>query len=182
MNEIYLRNIGRHALVDDGDYAWLSGFGWHGYKGRKDRHYYARATLNFGPGETETVQLHRLVCGAGPGEAVTFLNGNRLDCRRSNLVLATREEIRAHSHHASNVTGYRGVHRNYGAFCAQIGVDYATRYLGSYPTPELAALAFDRAARELHGELAKLNFPDVTDYSAVVRSDRRRRSASAVSA
>jgi hypothetical protein len=37
------------------------------------------------------------------------------------------------------------------------------RYLGMYVLEEEAALAYDRAAWELYGEHARLNFPDAID-------------------
>ncbi len=41
----------------------------------------------------DRVYLHDLVMGAGAGELVKALNGNLLDCRKSNLVKWSRERV-----------------------------------------------------------------------------------------
>ena len=44
-------------------------------------------------------------------------------------------------------------------------------YFGQFTTPREAALCYDMHARRIHGDLATLNFPAITDYSGL----RRRR-------
>lgn len=56
---------------------------------------------------------------------------------------------------------YKGVsfHKLTGRWSAQIGVNRRLHYLGLFDTPEQAAYAYDAAAKEHHGEFARLNFP-----------------------
>jgi hypothetical protein len=62
----------------------------------------------------------------------------------------------------SNKTGYRGVHAHAnGSFVAEIRANRKYQYLGLFPTPELAAMAYDAKAREIVGSFALLNFPNI---------------------
>ena len=58
------------------------------------------------------------------------------------------------------VSGYRGVARNGKGFKAQIRWHSTLHYLGTFSTAIDAARAYDAKARELHGDLAILNFSD----------------------
>ena len=60
----------------------------------------------------------------------------------------------------NNKSGYKGVslQKNGRKWRADIMSQGRYKYLGAFTTPEAAALAYDKAAKELHGEFAKLNF------------------------
>lgn len=60
-----------------------------------------------------------------------------------------------------NTSGYRGVSqcKSSGKWHAYISASRKRTFLGSFETKEDAARAYDEAARELHGDRARLNFP-----------------------
>lgn len=149
------------AIVDDDDAATVLVAGkWHahGYH----RTHYARRNVRRPDGSRTTLLLHTFLTG---WSYVDHRNGDGLDNRRSNLRPATNAQnarngpLRMH-----NTSGYRGVFWNKRdrVWHAKIGADYRLRHLGTFPDPISAAHAYDAAARELHGEFARLNFPAVT--------------------
>lgn len=62
--------------------------------------------------------------------------------------------------------GYRGVyyHSRRNRYEAAIKVDGVRRSLGYYTTMEQAAAVYDREARKVRGEKARLNFPDHKEF------------------
>lgn len=98
--------------------------------------------------------LHHIIMGTPPvGRVVDHINGDRKDCRRSNLRFAT------HSQNAQNTmrrgaprSGYQGVQKTAEGYRASV-----TLNLGTFDTAEEAARAYDEKAREIFGEFAMTN-------------------------
>jgi hypothetical protein len=142
------------ATVDDQD-AHLASFVWHAAK--CNGKFYAARRVYKGP----YLYLHRVVLGVPAGVEVDHVDGNGLNCRRGNLRPATRQEQNRNRRTTKrSKSGFKGVFYQAGLtrpWRAQITVDGRTRSLGCFGSPEAAALAYNEAARELHGEFAKLN-------------------------
>lgn len=101
--------------------------------------------------------------GRWPDGSVDHINHDRLDNRIVNLREATEAENKRNSLlRSDNTSGFKGVCENrkrINKWQASIKVNKKLIFLGNYPTPELAAIAYDRAAIRHHGEFACTNFP-----------------------
>lgn len=138
------------ALVDDEDYDRVMERGPWGFKHKED----TRRTRHASRGG---VTMHNFITGWPQTDHV---NGDGLDNRRGNLRPAVGNQ---NQHNVKlrrdNTSGFKGVGRRRGKWHARIKVDGRLRFLGDYSDPIEAALAYDRAAREVAGEFACLNFP-----------------------
>lgn len=146
---------GMFAIVDDDDYATASAVRW--YASPRHGLWYARGRLG-----GKRVQLHRLIIGAPDGVMVDHVNGDSLDCRRSNLRLASVQENSRNSRGRGSVSGFKGVKRaasRRNPWRAYIEMDCRFVHIGMFSDRESAARAYDAKARELFGEFARLNFP-----------------------
>jgi hypothetical protein len=85
---------------------------------------------------------------------------NKLCCNPNHLRVATHQQNCWYSRPRSGQ--YKGVSWHQGAakWQASIRVNRKSFGLGVFPTPEDAARAYDRAARQHFGEYAYLNFAD----------------------
>jgi hypothetical protein len=153
------------ALVDADD-AHLASLRWCVY--RHGRTWYARRTVSVG-GKQRVVRLHREVLRAEPHQRVDHINGDGLDCRRSNLRFASVTENNQNCRKPkSNTSGFKGVswHKRDSRWMVNIGVGGRIRHVGSFTRIEDAARAYDSEARALFGSFAALNFPGPGERAA----------------
>ncbi|WP_173934287.1 AP2 domain-containing protein [Chelativorans sp. Marseille-P2723] len=143
------------ALVDDDHFGTLSARKWFAARDARGL-VYARTKI-----DGRAVGMHRVIMNAPKGILVDHKNRNTLDNRRCNLRLATSQQNNANKSFQSRKFSYRGVlqTRSQKSYGAQIRVNRKLIYLGSYPTIEEAARAYDAAATRYFGEFASLNFP-----------------------
>lgn len=106
--------------------------------------------------------LHRLICNPPPDKLSDHINRDKLDDRRANLrVVSHYENALNQGVRQTSRSKYKGVWvKPDGRFAAHIKAHGKRYYLGRFDTELDAALAYDTAARDLHGEHAGLNFSE----------------------
>lgn len=152
---------GHFAIVDADDYDAVARFAW--YVGAQG---YAVTPVRTRPGKggRTIVFLHRLLMGHPPGSQIDHVNLHRLDCRRGNLRLATPTQN--NSNRCRRTDKLKGVYRRCGKWFANVKANGVSRTGPRRSTQEEAALDYDRIAREMHGEFARVNFPVGEERSA----------------
>lgn len=163
-------NAGKFAEVDDVDAAIVSLYKWR-VKSLSRKIYYATTWVRQVDGSRRGLLLHRLLL---PNTLmVDHIDGNGLNNKRENLRPATPSENSCNSHGwRKRKNLYKGIFRNHKGWGATITKDGRKHHLGTYATQEKAAKAYDAAARHLHGQFAKLNFPVYSGYTSTTMGDR----------
>jgi hypothetical protein len=109
------------------------------------------------PGGKSPRRLHRYLLGF-PAMSVDHIDGNTLDNRRSNLRIATPTLSNANTGVRSDSTvGFKGVRRNGKKFSAGVSIAGERIHLGTFDTPQEAALAYDAEAIKRFGPFARTN-------------------------
>lgn len=163
---------GKFTLVDEADFADASRWNWCAFRARSKTgglySWYAirgRAPTD-ACGKKAPVSLHRYLLGEPP-EEVDHRNRDGLDNRRENLRKVTHAQNMMNSPSREGSSRFKGVSRSRNGWEAAIRDDYKTVRLGGFNLEEDAALAYDEAARRLHGEFARFNFPHEGERSAL---------------
>jgi hypothetical protein len=161
---------GKFAIVDACDYEWLSRWNWWLLKFPMSYgHLFYAARSAGGRLNKHTILMHREVArraGLPESKEYDHIDRNGLNDSRSNLRPASRTQTRANSTKSKGKSSqYKGVywHKKAGKWMARIGVNRKMRFLGYFTDEVEAARAYDRAALEIYGEFACLNFPR-SDY------------------
>lgn len=149
------------ALVDDEDYERVSQYSWKANVRRSS--VYAARGQNI-DGKHRTIYLHQQIVGVSvdSGVNVDHINGDTLDCRRTNLRVCTPSQNTQNQQiRNDNRSGFKGVHKHVasGKWVAQIRTNGRVSHLGSFDNAIEAALYRDVAAMRQHKQYAWLNFP-----------------------
>lgn len=118
--------------------------------------------------DEDSTLLTRLIFNAGEDEYIDHVNMDVTDNRRENLRLATWSDNNCNKVlQSNNTTGFKGVSYHKGAkkYLAALWKDGVRYYGGLHETKEAAGRAYDGLARALHGEFARLNFPEEGERS-----------------
>lgn len=170
MKEIKLTK-GFTAMVDDEDYDWLCKFNWFANVQKHG----VRAVKNKTESDAHT-KMHRMILGITDKKIlVDHKDGNTLNNQRSNLRACNAKQNACNAKSARNSTSkYLGVSLQktvlkrktktfgertyiYTAWRATIFQNYKQISLGRFKTEQEAALAYNIAAKNIHGEFANLN-------------------------
>jgi hypothetical protein len=99
---------------------------------------------------------YKIMTGKEPPPGLDHKDIDPSNNRWDNLRPATQsEQAFNHGRHKHNNCGYRGVHRvsqKRERWCSQIMARGIRYYLGTFSSSEGASIAYEIAARELHGE------------------------------
>ena len=160
MKEIKLTQ-GKVALVDDSNYDRLISMGkWYAQKSRNGVFYVCKKVAG-SDGKFRFLSMHRFLAGINDWSVkVDHANGDGLDNRMSNIRLSTNSQNLMNRGKTSlNSSGYKGVtwSKKGKAFYASITHNKKTIHLGTFNDKVSAAIAYNAAAIQFHGEFAKLN-------------------------
>jgi hypothetical protein len=147
---------GQQVLLDDEDYEYISQWRW-----QLNNNGYPRRTAKLAGTPDKTQLLHKVVATrVGLHGEVDHKDRNKLNCIRRNLRLATRTQQCGNTERKRD-SGYKGVKKESrtktATWTARITINGCQTHLGTFGTPEEAALAYNKAALKHFGEFAFLN-------------------------
>jgi len=153
--EKILLSSGRHTLIDSEDFSRVCKHKWRDAKG-------SVITTIKENNKYKTVSLHRFILNYNGKKFIDHINNNPLDNRKENLRIATISENGGNSLPNYNKT-YKGIsyrkehkHRLKPYYC-RITCRGKVYELGYYKTEIEAIKAYNKKAKELFGEFAKIN-------------------------
>ena len=151
---------GRVAMVDDEDFERLNQHKWCVHQ--KDGIYYALRHFTKSNGKKTMKFMHREILELGDHiPCVDHIDRDGLNNRRNNLRLATNSQNFMNKiAHRNASSAFKGVrwHKRDNVWTAQITLNKKYVHIGQFRDEMEAARAYDRKAKELFGEYARLNF------------------------
>ncbi len=146
---------GKFALVDDGDYSFLSQWKWCAKEGN-NTFYAVRTDCITG----RIIRMHRVLLDVPNGIYADHVDMNGLNNQRLNIRLCTKSQNNCNrGTQSNNTSGYKGVNWHKKSKLFQVNIAYKNKqiYLGCYKSKHEAAKAYNKKALELHGEFAFQN-------------------------
>jgi hypothetical protein len=155
MKEIQLTR-GFVALVDDEDFDRINKWKWHCVIDNNNRYAVRSQRIN---GQSKAFLMHREILNPPDGYFVDHKNRDGLNNQKDNLRLSTKSQ-NCKNRRGHGKSKYLGVSEHQsGKWQARIqpGVKKPRLFLGTFDDEKDAALAYNKAAVEFHGEFANLN-------------------------
>lgn len=157
---IFIKGIA--IKVDTDNLDLIRQYSWH-IKKSKDSKDYVRASFTEN-GKTKRITLHRLIMNAKSDEMIDHIDGNTMNNMKCNLRKCNKNQnMWNRQKHKTAQSIFKGVRiTEYGTYRARISYNNKRMELGTFKTESEAAKAYDKKAKELFGEFARLNFPQKT--------------------
>lgn len=150
---------GKFCIVDDDDFEKFGHKAWFcsscGYAVRT-----VDVLLNDGRKRKSREILHRLILNVPKGKQTDHINGNKLDNRKTNLRIVTKDQNNLNrGPRLRSTSRYKGVcwDNQKKKWMAKIGTSGKTIFLGRFSSQEDAALAYNKAALDIQGDFARIN-------------------------
>lgn len=139
------------AIIDAADAPLVAPYTWTVVESKRTE--YARRTA-----KGKTISLHRFILGADAPPRIDHIDGDGLNCRRSNMRPATAGQNNCNSRlRCDNKLGLKGVrkHSLCNKYQAAICTNGVRTYLGLFETAEEAYAAYCKANAEQHKEFGR---------------------------
>lgn len=151
---------GNHIVfVDDEDFDRLSKIKWCIHKDKRRKDFYAWSNIRES-GKHGIIKMHRFLLGiTDPKVLVDHIDRNTLNNQKKNLRVATPSQNNTNKPGLIRTSRYKGVcwDKTRNKWRATIRNNNSWKQLGRYDDEHDAALAYNVAAKLLHGEFAYLN-------------------------
>lgn len=149
---------GLYAQVDDEDFEWLNQWKWCAHKDRYT--YYAVRGVGTNSKDGR-ILMHRLILGLTDNSIYgEHIDHNGLNNQRQNLRPATHSQNMSNKRSKNNATSkYLGVswYKSREKWLATIYKGKKKIFLGYFDCEIDAALAYNNAAKKVHGDFANIN-------------------------
>lgn len=153
---------GEMAEISDEDAELVLAHRWSVKRTPKSESLFYAQTNVMTPAGYRPLYMHHLVMGKPPrGMVCDHINGNGIDNRRENLRIISQSHnlINAAKFRSGVTSKYKGVSwdKKSRKWAVNISINKKQTYLGIFENEDDAARAYDAAAREHYGDVARLN-------------------------
>ncbi len=155
-----LLNQGKTTIINTSDLPLIKGHRWFAHYNKRHDRWYVRTAYRSN-GKRITLGIHRLILSAKPGQLVDHINGDGLDNRRENLRICNHAGNSRNQNRTRGASKFKGViiRKSLNKWNARIRYDGKQHHLGYFDNEIDAALAYDYASIDHHGEFGATNFP-----------------------